>query len=140
MKLQEKQGKLQHLTTNSSFQCWHSVSSIQQSKITDGKYAKDSWIRLSGLVWLKGYITGEQKKKNSPPSLEQVDSQHKRILTPLSLSDKHKTWTLDTNSNPPFAYQSVKAIISLWAQQDIVKVRRTFHPPYPSFTIYCTRV
>lgn len=63
MKPQEKQGKLQHLTTKSSFQRWHSVSSIQQSRITDGKYAKDSWIRLSGLVWLKGYITGEQKKK-----------------------------------------------------------------------------
>ena len=88
MKLQEKQGKLQHLTTNSSFQCWHSVSSIQQSKITDRKYAKDSWIRLSGLVWLKGYITGEQKKKKKLSAFSGAGGQptQKDFNTSLSLS------------------------------------------------------
>lgn len=53
---------------------------------TGGKYAKDSWSCLRALVWLKGYITGEQK---TPPPLEQVNGQHKWIFAHPSLCRTH---------------------------------------------------
>lgn len=70
------------------------------NRVTDtgGKYAKDSWICLSGLVWLKGYITGEQK---TPCLLLSRWPTQRDFCTSLSLPKRG----LKTQYKIPFIYQ-----------------------------------
>lgn len=53
-----------------TFQWWHGIASHPTYTVTGtgGKYAKDIQVCLSGLVWLKGDLTGGQKTLHLPLS------------------------------------------------------------------------
>lgn len=80
---------------------------------TGGKYAKDSWICLSGLFWLKGYLTGEQK---TPCLLLSRWTANAGGFLHTPLSAKPKTWS-STHQQNSLYLPSTKAITWQWTQQ-----------------------